>query len=194
MHILRYSISYTKTLNSTGCKEKSFLHSIGHSNYIAWSPMEEFIITVRSLMVCVLLKLMTEALWLLVHLKFSLNFIIQLSLWPWINKLQVSYHEFILHLRRVESGMQSFFPLLLYPKKHTIKSKFKALSLMQNFWLLQNRSWLLLTHMHTFRCYFYSRSMHLTYITQLAGKTSLFTDTDRWRAHSKDFPSEAENM
>lgn len=71
--------------------------------------MEEFIITVQSLTVCVLLKLMTEALWLLVHLKFSLNFIIQLSLWPWINKIQVSYHEFILHLRQMEPGMQDFF-------------------------------------------------------------------------------------
>lgn len=69
--------------------------------------MEEFIITVQSLTVCVLLKLMTEALWLLVHLKFSLNFIIQLSLWPWINKIQVSYHEFILHLSGMEPGMQT---------------------------------------------------------------------------------------
>lgn len=69
--------------------------------------MEEFIITVQSLTVCVLLKLMTEALWLLVHLKFSLNFIIQLSLWPWINKIQVSYHEFILRLSGMEPGTQT---------------------------------------------------------------------------------------
>lgn len=92
-------------------------------------------------MVCVLLKLMTEALWLLVHLKFSLNFIIQLSLWPWINKLQVSYHEFILHLRQIEPGMPPFFPLQ-YPKNIQLKSKFKALSTMQNFgYWLENRLW-----------------------------------------------------
>lgn len=87
---------------------------------MAWNPMEEFIITVWSLTVCVLLKLMTEALWLLVHLKFSLNFIIQLSLWPWINKLQVSYHEFILHLRQIEPGMLLFSPLQ-YPKNIQLK-------------------------------------------------------------------------
>lgn len=126
--------------------------------------MEEFIITVRSLTVCVLLKLMTEALWLLVHLKFSLNFIIQLSLWPWINKLQVSYHEFILHLRQIEPGMPPFFPLQ-YPKNIQLKSKFKALPSMRNFgYCLENRLWgqraaasygcFSHTSAHTIRCYF----------------------------------------
>lgn len=117
MHFLQNSIYYyKKTLNSAGFTP----FYCAQCYYIAWSRMEEFIITVQSLTVCVLLKLMTEALWLLVHLKFSLNFIIQLSLWPWINKLQVSYHEFILHLRQLESGMCPFFPLF-YPKNIQLK-------------------------------------------------------------------------
>lgn len=62
---------------------------------------------------------MTEAVWLLVHLKFSLNFIIQLSLWPWINKLQVSHYEFILDGWSQVCG--AFFPPLQYPKNIQLK-------------------------------------------------------------------------
>lgn len=153
--------------------------------------MEEFIITVWSLTVCVLLKLMTEALWLLVHLKFSLNFIIQLSLWPWINKLQVSYHEFILHLRQIEPGKLPFFSFTI-SSKHTIKSKFKALFFNSQLCLLKTdcgdkvRTDQLITHSnaHThiqmlFLCIL--KSTLRTCITQWAGKKCLFTDADKWQ-------------
>lgn len=125
---------------------------------------------------------MTEALWLLVHLKFSLNFIIQLSLWPWINKLQVSYHEFILHLRQIEPGMLPPFALQ-YPKNIQFKVsshhffRCRTLGIENRLWGGSKDRTADYTHIQIQMVFLWKlKSMPWSCITPCAGKTALFAE------------------